>query len=463
MAFQWKGHKDIWKGEGIYHLTFAVAGRRPLLGVVKGLSAEEIDHVARRAGGTEDGSTLPWDVSYPDYVAAVKDTAWVELTALGKAVERDISNYDLHHPGVVVCCKRIMDNHLHVVLWVKNDTGKSILQLAHGLRIGLTHIAQDMGVWPKMPPVVPQVPMPPAPMPGVTQELMPGVTRPTDMNAKTGRPADLNAACPADMDAARPADMNAARPADMSAACPEIMSTAASMAGGVDMRRACHAQPGAGLLLDKPFVRTLARKGQLRTMIDYVRLNPYRKWMMRIHPELFTLHHDTRVAGLRFRSMGNHWLLQWPMKQMVECSRSTTQTDWDAQLEAVLHEAETGIVTYTAAVSDGEKYIARKVREAGFPLVVLLKDGFPAEGSEAMRYFKPGGIYFEACAHGRLLLLEAYGETYRDARVVTATENTLRMKAEAKHIAYSPLPMGSRRWRFVAGNEMVRLIITHNA
>ena len=32
MAFEWKGHKDIFKGPGIYHLTFAVAGRRPLLG-----------------------------------------------------------------------------------------------------------------------------------------------------------------------------------------------------------------------------------------------------------------------------------------------------------------------------------------------------------------------------------------------------------------------------------------------
>ena len=32
MAFEWKNSKDIFKGPGIYHLTFAVAGRRPLLG-----------------------------------------------------------------------------------------------------------------------------------------------------------------------------------------------------------------------------------------------------------------------------------------------------------------------------------------------------------------------------------------------------------------------------------------------
>ena len=32
MAFTWKSPKDIWKGEGICHLTFVVAGRRQLLG-----------------------------------------------------------------------------------------------------------------------------------------------------------------------------------------------------------------------------------------------------------------------------------------------------------------------------------------------------------------------------------------------------------------------------------------------
>lgn len=32
MAFTWKSHKAIFKGEGISHLTFAVSGRQPLLG-----------------------------------------------------------------------------------------------------------------------------------------------------------------------------------------------------------------------------------------------------------------------------------------------------------------------------------------------------------------------------------------------------------------------------------------------
>ena len=32
MAFVWKDHGAIFKGEGVYFLTFVVMGRRPLLG-----------------------------------------------------------------------------------------------------------------------------------------------------------------------------------------------------------------------------------------------------------------------------------------------------------------------------------------------------------------------------------------------------------------------------------------------
>ena len=47
MAFEWKNSKDIFKGPGIYHLTFAVAGRRPLLGE---LVALEHSRAYSRAG-----------------------------------------------------------------------------------------------------------------------------------------------------------------------------------------------------------------------------------------------------------------------------------------------------------------------------------------------------------------------------------------------------------------------------
>ena len=220
---------------------------------------------------------------------------------------------------------------------------------------------------------------------------------------------------------------------------------------------------GDGHILEKPFLRTLSAKGQLQEMYDYISLNAYRKWVVKHNPHLFTLHKDTVVVGLHFRSLGNHWLLDWPERQMVECSRSETQADWDRRLEDILFYATLGTVTYTAAVNKGEAYIARKVREAGCPLVILMKEGFPTAGSPHEKYFKPGGVYFDACKEARLLLMEAYPTTYEDKRLVTATENALRRKAEARHQTYAPLPHSALRWRFMAGNELIRILVERSA
>ena len=125
----------------------------------------------------------------------------------------------------------------------------------------------------------------------------------------------------------------------------------------------------------------------------------------------------------------------------------------------MLAAAHNGAVTYTAAISKGEQKIARTVREQGYPLVVLLNDGFPQEGSPHERYYKPGGAYFEACSRGKLLLMEPEGSAFVDPVVKEATEGALRRKAEAKHFDYRPIPVESQRYRFVALNEMGRLLV----
>lgn len=372
--FKWKAPKDIWKGVGIYHLTFVVAGRRPLLGEIV--------------------AEYP-DVSRPIYrnltkrVPAVNDRgelAMMRLSPFGKAVSDDLNALKERYKGdITLCRKMIMEDHIHVVLWVHRDIGKSILEVAHGFQQGVTHIAHDMGIWPKR-----------------QAESQVGIT---------------DGAC-------------------------DALST----------------EDLPYHILEKPFVRTLSHSGQLDSMCDYVILNPYRKYMRRQHPELFTMHKDTEVKGLRFRSMGNHWLLDWPERQVVQCSRSISEEDLQRQLSQTLEHAEHGAITYTAAISKGEQMIARAVREAGWPLVVLLKDGFPPEGSESERYYKPGGVYFDACNNGKLLLLEAYNDTYVNPELIERTDAAIRAKDAAKGYAYQPLPRSSTRWRMIAGNALLEMI-----
>lgn len=208
-----------------------------------------------------------------------------------------------------------------------------------------------------------------------------------------------------------------------------------------------------------PFYRVLTHKGQLHAMIEYVKANAERAWQRRQNPDLFMMHRKTEACGLQFTSMGNHFLLEWPERQLVEMSREASDEQIEKRLQHVLAAAHNGAVTYTAAISKGEQKIARIVREKGLPLVVLLNDGFPKEGSPHERFYKPGGVYFEACSKGKLLLMEPDGSAFVNPVVMKATEDTLQRKAEAKHYSYRPIPVTSLRYRFVALNEVGRLLV----
>ncbi len=208
-----------------------------------------------------------------------------------------------------------------------------------------------------------------------------------------------------------------------------------------------------------PFYRVLTHKGQLHAMIEYVKANSERAWQRRQNPDLFRMHRKTDVCGLLFTSMGNHFLLDWPERQLVEMSREANVGLIEERLQQVLAAAHNGAVTYTAAISKGEQKIARIVREKGFPLVVLLNDGFPKEGSPHERFYKPGGVYFEACSKGKLLLVEPDGSAFVNPVVTKATEDALRRNTEAKHYSYSPIPVESQRYQFVALNEIGRLLV----
>ncbi|MBQ6772343.1 MAG: hypothetical protein IJP44_15365 [Bacteroidales bacterium] len=208
-----------------------------------------------------------------------------------------------------------------------------------------------------------------------------------------------------------------------------------------------------------PYYRVLTHKGQLKSMIDYVYANAERSWQRKQNPDLFRMRRRTEAGGMLFTSMGNHFLLDWPDRQLVEMSRNATDEQVQQKLKSVMAAAQNGAITYTASISKGEQFIARTLREQGFPLVVLLNEGFPEEGSPHERFYKPGGVYFEACSKGKLLLLEPTDQAFKSPFIRQAVEETLRRKAEAKHWEYVPIAADSLRYRFVALNEMGRRLV----
>lgn len=372
MAFSWKDKKDIWKGEGIYFVTFGVTGRQRLLGDLVRIM-EDGSYAPVHATDQLDPKQLEGRWDFGKYG---QHTATVRLKPLGFEIAKDLQNIGKRHEGYQVCGKQIMETHLHLVIWVhpsirqahdKLGSGQvqsqSIKQWAHRFRLGITNLAREKGLW-----------------------------------------------------------------------------------------------NGDGLVLEKAFIRTLSHSGQLQNMLTYTHGNPDNALLVRDNPDLYVIRRDRQYAGLTFDCMGKERLLAYPDRNVVALSRLLTDEQIADEVQKALRLAESGAVTYCAAMNKAERAVAIAVREAGYPLVVMMLEGFPPEGSDAARYFHPKGVYHKACGAGKLYLLAPSPENYNDPRLIELTEQELARKAVEKGEHYTGMPHTRTRWRMIAGNMMLKMI-----
>lgn len=193
--------------------------------------------------------------------------------------------------------------------------------------------------------------------------------------------------------------------------------------------------------------RILMHKGQLAHMARYIQDNPRRLAMKRANPDLFRIRQNIRFGRTPCVALGNRFLAEYPLREVLQCSRRLTQAEIDAKREECLKEAANGTVYISGAISEGEKQISRALREAGYPLIILLTEGFPEPDSPHYQFFKPQGVYFEACAAGKLLLVQP------DKEVLELPDIEERVTAKVGN-----LPHESQRYRFVAMNAIAEEI-----
>ena len=213
-------------------------------------------------------------------------------------------------------------------------------------------------------------------------------------------------------------------------------------------REVFYQEQGIEPLFDNDYDDTVCfRDGQTDNAIRYVLDNPRRLALKHANPQLFRMHQQVQVAGFSCTTLGNMFLLDYPMKGVIQCSRRLIQEEIDRQKEQCFEEAERGTVFVTPAISEGEKQISKALREAGYPLIVLLENGFPKETDPHYKYFKPQGVYFEACAIGQLLLIEPNANMF-DSKDI---ERVVFEKAGV-------IPHETQRYRFLALNELAKRI-----
>ena len=142
----------------------------------------------------------------------------------------------------------------------------------------------------------------------------------------------------------------------------------------------------------------LSKKGQLDHMIHYVEDNPRRLWVKKNNPELFKIKRDISVAGIKLSALGNTFLLDYPIKAAVQCTRKLTDEQIAQEVERFMEMARHGAVLVSPAISKGEKTVISAAQESGAPVIKLIENGFTP-------MWKPSGKDFDACAQGKLLLI----------------------------------------------------------
>ena len=138
--------------------------------------------------------------------------------------------------------------------------------------------------------------------------------------------------------------------------------------------------------------------GELERWFQYLHDNPRRLAVRRSHPDFFRVTFDLTLAGQTYAAIGNRFLLSYPEKQPVQCSRSLTDEQIAATVEQMLAKVRRGVVLVSPAISKGEQAVMRAVLDARLPLIFLTPWGFNA-------FSKPGHQYYDACAEGRFLIL----------------------------------------------------------
>ena len=293
--WHWQDPGKAWKGIGIYHVTLTVPSRQPLLG------------------------TLVIPDNDPKQ-------AWVDWTELGTKIRECIEEIPHRHPEVQIIQKKIMPDHLHLILYVKRPMQRSFNIVLRGFWQGVKKCGREY----------------------------------------------------------------------MASINPHNMRT--------DER-----QDNEAIFTERPFVRPMSRRGQLRTMIRYVQLNPQRLATKRLMPGFFRVQESIKIAGRTYAGVGNAALLQAERYAPVHV-RSIWVEDAekhgdDKRLRTYMNgcvlAARKGAVMVSPFISEMEKAVMEVLLQEGHPFIYIADNGF-------RDYYKPTDALFDAVAAGRVLILSPW-------------------------------------------------------
>ena len=310
------------------------------------------------------------------------DAPAVDLSPLGQAVSEAWEAISSHYSQVAVIAQQVMPDHFHGILFFRENTD--------GLHLG--HVIRGFKAATNR----------------AYRELFPSLCAAINSEA---RPSS----CAASIGEPRPSSCAAINSVPRPSSCAATLS-----------QPTIEGRKGPGLLWSKGYNDCiLYNYYQLDRWKAYLRDNPRRLLVKRQHPEYFRVQRNLQYAELSFSAIGNRFLLDYPVKLQVQCSRRLTPEALEQKKADLLSAAAQGAVLVSPAISPGEKAIMRAAFNAGYPLIILQENGFTDLA-------KPGGARFDACARGQLLILAPW--EHHNERLVIRRDQCLQLNEMARQI-----------------------------
>ena len=317
----------------MYMITMEVEGRRPVFGRLVG------DAFAER------GSL---------------DEPRIELSALGRAVEREWLGISGYFPQIEVKAVQMMPDHMHGIIFVREPLPVHLGQVISGFKAGCRKAQRALEAAEN----------------GVLAAAKP---QPTEKGTAVEQGAQVSP--------------------------PSPKSESPSQKHPRTYRP----------LFAKGYNDLILRSyDELPTWQNYLRDNPRRLMMRRARPDWLRPFFDLRIGSHTYNGIGNRQLLTAPKRMAVRVSRRFTDSQIAEETARYLEAARQGTVLVSPAISPGEKRVMRAAFDAGLPTIVIMENGFTPLS-------KPHGEQFDACAQGRLLMLAPW-EHHQEKKKITAEQ-----------------------------------------
>ena len=377
--WHWQEPGTAWKGICVYHITLTVPSREPLLG----------------------------RLIIPD---GDPSQARVERTALGNAVIDELYVMCQHYPAIRIFQFCLMPDHLHAVIRVTRVMDTSIRSVIRGYWQGVKKLGRAHTLAASGGPL-----------------------------AVSGGPSAASSGPSAASSGPSAASSGPlAASSGPLAVAPEFNSGTINEGKAAGNAAAESTAPKEGywafpIFTERPFIRPLSRRGQLKAMMRYVQMNPQRLATKRLMPGFFRVQKGIEIAGRSYDGVGNVALLHAGSYDVVHvrsiwvkaAQRGDRQNLRDYMNSRVL-EARKGVVMVSPYISPQEKQVMQVLLDEKRPFILLADNGF-------REYYKPSDNLFDACAEGRLLILSPW--QYDAGKRHISRDDCMALNAMAEEIA----------------------------